>query len=63
MKESLNHFLSLWWKGFAVGMTYDAKVDQLSMAASCMWLVGHPEVNETQLDVMINEWLNDTNPM
>jgi hypothetical protein len=63
MKADLHNFLKLWWKGFAKGLPYDAKVQQLNMAASCMWLVGHPDVKEEEMDEMIKEWLVDTNPM
>ena len=63
MKTELHNFLKQWWKGLAKCLPYDTKVQHLTMAASCMWLVGHPDVTEDQLDEMIKEWLEDTNPM
>lgn len=63
MKESLYQFLGLWWKGFAKGLHHHVKVEQLHMAASCLWLVGHPDCPETKMDEWIKEWLDDTNPM
>lgn len=63
MKKSLDHFLTLWWGGFSECVPYDARVDQLRMAASCMWLVGNPDCPEEKMDKMITEWLEVTHPM
>ena len=63
MKNSLHNFLASWWKGFSAGLPYDARVDQLHTAASCMWLVGNPKCSEVEMDNMIKEWLKDTHPM
>ena len=63
MKQELDQFLALWWKGFAKGMSHDLKVDQLRMAASCLWAVGHPECTDEERDDLITQWLETANPM
>lgn len=61
--QTLNDFLSSWWKQIDHSVERSRKIEMLTDAATILWGGCQTEMGQEEILTGISEWLEEVNPM